>query len=245
VFSSLYRLELKHDIFRWIFWNTLLGIGYALLLPSVYLREVLLFGKAISNLIHLAQEILLVCSAHLWAEATPGVSIAAKMTDFDFKRDKRFPWQVQDDNGKTDRVEMDGLLSIKRDHSLGKDKQYLLELETGSHEPAAIRRKVYNLVRFSLQFEKAFGTKFFSGYLFFATASYGLKTGNPRYENPEEHRKIILREIAQTLRDIDSTEFAPVFRVTAAPIDSTELFTRAVWYTPGDYSAYHLFSDIA
>lgn len=184
-------------------------------------------------------------SAQLWADATPGVEIRGMMTDFDMKRDKRFPYRVTDDDGRTDRTEMDGLLGIKRDPNLGKDKQYLIELETGSNEPAALRRKVKNLVLFEEHFKRVFDTNLFSGYLFFATATYGIKQGSPRYENPDEHRKVILREIAVTLREMGAEDFQPLFRVTAHPIDDTGLFTRPAWYLPGIFEPFHLFSDLS
>lgn len=184
-------------------------------------------------------------STYLWTKKTPGVELRGLMTDFDMKRDKRFPYKVIDpDTGRTDRTEMDGLLGIKRAVELGKDKQFLIEYESGSHEPAALRRKIRNLVLFTMHYEKVFGTRLFSGYLFFAAATYGLKQGNPRYENPDEHRKVILREISIVLGEMDAEELISKFRVTASPVDSTDFLTRPVWWFPNHFEPFHLFSDL-
>jgi hypothetical protein len=187
-------------------------------------------------------------TAHLWADQTPGIRIRGKMTDFDMKRDKRFPYPVTWEDDTAHKTEMDGLLGIKRAEHIGKDKQYLLELETGSNEPAAIRRKVQSLVMFVDHFKQVFGTNLFNGFLFFATATYGLKQGNPRYDCPDDQRKILLREIAKTLTEIGHEHYAPLFRVTASPLDSTNLFTDPVWYFPAvgpcNYDAYRLFVDV-
>ena len=39
--------------------------------------------------------------------------------------------------------------------------------------------------------------------------------------------------------------YAPLFRVTACPPESTKLFTDPVWYFPGYFDPFRLFVDIA
>ena len=171
-------------------------------------------------------------SAQLWVEATPGVWLATQLSDFDFKRDRRFPSVVTWGDGTRHGVAMDSLLAFVFEDTEKDDKQYLIELETGTHAPAAVREKVKNLVLFVQDFAKVFGTDLFSGYLFLAMGIKDL--------SPDDHRKMILNAIAQQLREMDVEHYAPLFRVTACPPDRTKLFTEPVWWMPGDYDPYPL-----
>src|SRR6266508_1618828 len=171
-------------------------------------------------------------SAHLWAEHED-VEVAARMTDFDFKRHRSFPYDVTWGDGTRHGVMMDGLLAFAFEDKEDEDKQFLIEVETGSHAPAAIKEKVKNLVLFIHQggFQKVFETDLFSGYLFFAMGIHEKLT-------PDDHRKMILKAIAQQLREMEFTEYAPLFRVTSCPVDSTNLFDHPVWYFPNQYEPY-------
>jgi len=177
-------------------------------------------------------------TAHLWAEHED-VEVAARMTDFDFKRHRSFPYDVTWGDGTRHGVMMDGLLAFAFEDKEDEDKQFLIEVETGSHAPAAIKEKVKNLVLFIHQggFQKVFETDLFSGYLFFAMGIHEKLT-------PDDHRKMILKAIAQQLREMEFTEYAPLFRVTSCPVDSTNLFDHPVWYFPNQYEPYRLFVDI-
>jgi hypothetical protein len=185
-------------------------------------------------------------TAHLWAEQTPGARIAAMQTAFDFDRNKKLREVTNRIWGINHGMRMDGLLAVAfEDEDIG-DRQFLIEFETGSQEPAAIRRKVEGLVRFEQYFSEVFGSDLFSGYLFFATATHGVKYGDPRYKSPDDHRKVLLREIAKQLGEMDlREEFGPLFRVTSEPPHSLNLFDRPVWWLPDHYEGpYHLFSDV-
>ncbi|SRR5258706_15778097 len=182
-------------------------------------------------------------SAYLWADQVPGVNIAAKQTDFDFKREaNKHParYKVKWGDGTTHGIVPDGLLAFEFEEKDEEDKQFLLELETGSQEPAAIREKVHSLVMFEQKFPEVFNSTLFNGYLFFAMGIYG-----KRYLSPDDHRKVLLREIAKQLGEMDlREEYGPLFRVTAEPPDSPHLFDRAVWWFPGQYEPFRLFVDL-
>lgn len=185
--------------------------------------------------------------AHLWAKKTLGVRVLEDRarTAFDFDRDRKLRELCKKLGiGKGGRI-MDGLQAFAFDDPDKDDKQFLLEVETGSNEPAAIRKKVEGLVNFEKHFPEVFGNNIFNGYLFFATATYGLKQNQPRYENSEEHRKMLLREIAIQLGKMGlRREFGPLFRVTSELPNSPHLFDRPVWWFPDDYSGpYRLFVD--
>jgi len=57
----------------------------------------------------------------------------------------------------------------------------------------------------------------------------------------EEHRKELLKAMAQTFREMGRFEMAEIYRVTAVKPDDLALFTEPVWYMPGDYSPHLLF----
>jgi hypothetical protein len=192
--------------------------------------------------------------ANVWADKTPGAEVAAQMTDFDFKRHKRFPYKVTEGDGTKNSIAMDSLLAFKFADKDADDKQFLIELETGSQAPAALREKIKRLVLFNHNggFQDVFETDLFSGYLFFAMGIHDRLT-------PDDHRKMILREIAKTLRDMSMEHYAPLFRVAAYPMEFTKIFktkpgeeptdpsiyfTRPLWYFPGYYDGYKLLDDL-
>lgn len=188
----------------------------------------------------------IIVSAFRYLKETPGISMPDASNDFDFKRNrKQFEDIVQWGDGTKHDALPDGLLAFKFEDD--REKQFLLELETGSQAPAAIREKVKNLVLFVHQggYQRIFQTELFSGFLFFAM---GVDEGG----SADDHRKMLLVAIAQQLREMGFAgqrkgeyDYRPLFRVTAEPPDSLHLFDRPVWHCPDHYEGpYRLFVDI-
>lgn len=182
--------------------------------------------------------------AQIWADRTEGVEVAAQMTDFDFDRDTRFPYPIKWGDGSEHGTKMDGLLAFAFEDEDKYDKQFLVELETGSHEEVPLREKVKNLALFihSGGFQRAFGSDLFNGFLFFAMGIYG------NYGTAEMHRKVVLKETAIQLSEMGLQDYAPFFRATSCPPDSQNLFIDPVWYFPAcgpcNYDDYRLFVDV-
>jgi hypothetical protein len=160
-------------------------------------------------------------SAELWKKQAGNVEIKGMMHDFDFTRDVRFPYRVA-----TGGVKPDGWLDIviaNRDRYC-----FLLEVETGTHEAAAVKKKIHDLVLFADKgYQAVFGTDILMQ-LFLAM------------DGPE-HRTEILKAAAQELREMGRPEMAEIYRVTAVKPDDLSLFTAACWYQPGDSSPHALF----
>jgi hypothetical protein len=179
-------------------------------------------------------------SALVFADDTPGVTVATRMTDFDFNREKQYHYTVQLGENTKQTVKPDGLVAFSFPDKVGEDRQYLLELETGTNAMAKVRRKVKAQVVFLKEygFQKTFGSDLFSGFLYIAM-------GLEEHGSAENHRTAILTNIALALREMNAEEFAPLFRVTSCAVDSTKLFTDPMWYFPGYFDPFRLFVDIS
>lgn len=176
--------------------------------------------------------------AHLWREQQQGVTFLREMHDLDFQRKRKdFLDKVAWDDGTIHTTIPDGFLDVRLPKKRG---VFLLELETGSQQEAAIRAKIKTIIYFLKQhYATIFEDDVFTSYLFIAMGLKGL--------SPEDHQKMLLRTIAQTLREMNLRDFWRYFRVTSCPPDSPSLFTESVWGMPvvdvgyGDYEDYTLF----
>jgi hypothetical protein len=160
-------------------------------------------------------------SAELWRKQAGNVEIRGIMNDFDFTRDVRFPYPVP--GGK---YKPDGWIDIV----INKADRYCftVEVETGTHEAAAVKKKVQNSVLFADHgYQAVYGTDVLTS-LWFA-------------EEGTEHRKEILKAMAQQLREMNREEMAEVYRVTAVKPDDLALFTTNCWYMAGDDDPHPLF----
>jgi Replication-relaxation len=187
----------------------------------------------------------IVVSAFRFIKETPGIEMPDASNDFDFKRiRKQFEGVVQWGDGTKHDALPDGLIAFKFENN-GDEKQFLIELETGSQAPAAIKEKVRNLALFIKDggYQRTFGTQLFNGFLFFTTGTYG------KYASADDHRKAVLVAIAEQLREMGLSggkgnyDYRPLFRVTAEPLESPHLFDRPVWFYPDEYQPYRLFVD--
>lgn len=172
----------------------------------------------------------------LWADTQEEVVIHREMHEFDFIRAKNdFKELITWADGTKHDVLPDGFI----DMSIGKERFcFLIELETGSQAPVVIGKKVKTLAlflgdpKYSPLAEK-FGVDYFTAYLFLAKGVKDKLT-------PDNHRKMILRTIAETLRGLKKDSYAEYFKVTALPPDDLSLFTARSWFMPNDYEPHGL-----
>jgi hypothetical protein len=154
-------------------------------------------------------------TANLWAKQQQAkhfpVTIEQFRTELDLKRDKKhFPA-----NG----VIPDGWIDIM-DRGRKERFCFLLEVETGSQYPAVIREKVQKLIAFvDGTYEAIFGTP---------TVVQLWIAGEGA-----DHRMLLVKTIAQTLREVGVASDDHIHYVTSVQPDHVALFTQPVWHTAG------------
>lgn len=161
-------------------------------------------------------------TADVWRQRnTEDVTLEGALTMFDIDRRKDFPVPITMSDGRKATMSPDGWLDVMVS---GQEYCFALELERDQYSEKRWGDKIERMLGF-------YDVNAASDMLrFLIIAMKG-----------EEHKKQILRVTAQTLREIQRSDAAPLFLVTETEPTDLRLFTDPVWMMPNVYAPQKLF----